>query len=312
MGDGRPVRDIDIGPGTDLEGIIGAMAESGGFESVNLAAGVRILEEMIGDGGCLRFLSFVGAVVSTGLRGIVTDMLRRRWFDAAVTTCGALDHDIARHYSHYESGSFAMDDADLAGRRIHRLGSVLVPLESYGPLIEEKVQSFLEQEYEAGTREMTPSAVCAMIGGHLGEDSFLHWAARNGISVAVPGIMDGAVGSQLWMFMQRHRDFRLDMAGDADLLSGLVFKAERSGALMIGGGISKHHTLWWNQYRGGLDYAFYVTTAHESDGSLSGAEVREAISWGKVARDARQATLHAEATAVLPFMHAALLRRLAK
>ena len=36
---------------------------------------------------------------------------------------------------------------------------------------------------------------------------------------------------------------------------------------MIGGGISKHHTLWWNQYREGLDYAFYITTAQEFDGS---------------------------------------------
>ena len=72
------------------------------------------------------------------------------------------------------------------------------------------------------------------------------------------------------------------MVGDANLLSGLIFKAEKSGAFMIGGGISKHHTLWWNQYREGLDYAFYITTAQEFDGSLSGALVREAISWGKV------------------------------
>ena len=30
---------------------------------------------------------------------------------------------------------------------------------------------------------------------------------------------------------------------------------------MIGGGISKHHTIWWNQFRDGLDYAVQVTTA---------------------------------------------------
>ena len=76
-------------------------------------------------------------------------------------------------------------------------------------------------------------------------------------------------------------DFKLNLIGDANLLSGYIFKAEKSGAFMIGGGISKHHTLWWNQYREGLDYAFYITTAQEFDGSLSGALVREAISWGK-------------------------------
>jgi len=94
------------------------------------------------------------------------------------------------------------------------------------------------------------------------------------------------------------------------LLSGLIFKAKKSGALMIGGGISKHHTLWWNQYREGLDYAVYITTAQEFDGSLSGALVREAISWGKVTKNAKQTTIHAEATTILPFLYSALLAKL--
>jgi len=79
---------------------------------------------------------------------------------------------------------------------------------------------------------------------------------------------------------------------------------------MIGGGISKHHTLWWNQYRDGLDFAVYITTAQEFDGSLSGAFVREAISWGKVTQNAKQTTKHAEVTTVLPFLYSALLTKL--
>ncbi len=185
-------------------------------------------------------------------------------------------------------------------------------MESYGPLIEEKMQSFLEEEYSAGVREMSTEDISKMIGKHLGENSFLHWAYKNEIPVIVPGIMDGAVGSQIWLFSQKHSDFKLNLVRDSDTLSGLIFKAETSGALMIGGGISKHHTLWWNQYREGLDYALYITTAQEFDGSLSGALVREAISWGKVTQKAKQATLHAEATTILPFLYSALLARLKK
>jgi deoxyhypusine synthase len=114
------------------------------------------------------------------------------------------------------------------------------------------------------------------------------------------------------MFSQKHADFKLNLLEDANLLSGIIFKAEKSGALMIGGGISKHHTLWWNQYREGLDYALYITTAQEFDGSLSGALVREAISWGKVTQKARETTLHAEVTTILPFIYAALISRLKK
>jgi len=309
---GRPVKDVTIDKETTIEEIFKEMSQSGGFEAVNLSDGLEILSSMIEDEECLKFISFVGAVISTGLRGIIKDMIKDKWFNVAITTCGALDHDIARHFSHYQEGSFTMDDSELADHNIHRLGNVLVPMESYGPLIEEKMQIFLEKEYQNGVREMSTAEICKMIGKNLGEDSFLYWAFENKVDVIVPGIMDGAVGSQIWMFTQKHNDFKLNLVEDANLLSGLIFKAKKSGALMIGGGISKHHTLWWNQYREGLDYALYITTAQEFDGSLSGALVREAISWGKVTQKAKQATLHAEVTTILPFIYSALVARLKK
>ena len=307
---GAPVKDIRITRDTGIDEIFDELMRSGGFESTNLAQGLEILSDMINDGWCLKFLSFVGAVISTGLRGVVSDMIRNRFFDVVITTCGALDHDIARNFASYHEGSFTMDDTQLARQDIHRLGNVLVPMESYGPVIEEKMREFLQKEYDSGVREMSTADITRMIGSHLGDDSFLHQAYKNNVPVVVPGIVDGAVGSQIWLFVQNHPDFRLNLIKDADLLSGMIFKATKSGALMIGGGISKHHTLWWNQYRNGMDYALYITTAQEFDGSLSGALVREAISWGKVTQDARQATLHAEATTILPFLYSALLARL--
>ena len=307
---GKPVQDISITRESSLEKIFEQMSKSGGFESRNLADGLDALTVMIKDNDCQKFLSFVGAIISTGLRGIIKDMIKNRWFDVVITTCGALDHDIARHFSNYNEGSFSLDDVTLAEENIHRLGNVLVPRDSYGPLIEEKMQLFLEEEYDNGIREMSTEDICKMIGIHLGEDSFLYWAAKNDIKVIVPGIVDGAVGSQIWMFTQKHADFKLNITKDADTLSGIIFKAKKSGALMLGGGISKHHTLWWNQYRDGLDFAVYITTAQEFDGSSSGALVREAISWGKVTQNAKQTTIHAEITTALPFLYSALLSKL--
>ena len=304
---GKPVEDFSITKDMQINKIFEQMSKSGGFESRNLADGLYALTDMIKDENCLKFLSFVAAITSTGLRGVIKDMIKKKWFDVVITTCGALDHDIARHFSNYNQGSFTMDDAELTKQNIHRLGNVLVPMESYGPIIEEKMQSFLEEEYAKGTREMSTEDICRMIGSHLGEDSFLYWAYKNDVKVIVPGIVDGAVGSQIWMFSQKHTDFKLNIIKDSDTLAGLIFKAKKSGALMLGGGISKHHTLWWNQYRSGLDFAVYITTAQEFDGSLSGALVREAISWGKVAQDAKQTTIHAELTTVLPFLYLGLL-----
>ena len=309
---GRPVKDIIINKDSSIEKILEEMEKSGGFESRNVADGVEILSAMINDKKSLNFLSFIGAIVSTGFRGIIRDMIKKKWCDVVITTCGALDHDIARHFSEYKEGSFTMDDKELADQKIHRLGNVLVPMESYGPLIEEKVQEILEQAYNSGKKEMSTADINRELGKAMGEDSFLYWAFKNDISVIVPGIMDGAVGSQVWMFAQKHPDFKLNLIDDANFLSGLIFKAEKSGALMLGGGVPKHHTLWWNQYREGLDYAVYVTTAQEFDGSLSGALVREAISWGKVTKHAKETTIHAEITTVFPFMYKALLEKFEK
>jgi len=240
---GRPVKDISIKKDDTIEKIFDQMSKSGGFESRNRVDGLNILTAMIEDKNCLKFLSFVGAIISTGLRGVITDMVKNNMFDVIITTCGALDHDIARHYSEYLEGSFTLDDIELADKKIHRLGNVLVPLKSYGPLIEEKMQRFLQKSYANGKKEMSTHEISSMIGENLGDDSFLYWANKNKIPVIVPGIMDGAVGSQIWMFTQKHNDFKLNVTADGDLLSELIFKAKKSGALMIGGGISKHHTL---------------------------------------------------------------------
>ena len=287
------------------------MTDSGGFEGRHLANGVEILKKMLNEKNCTRFISFVGALMSTGNRGIVRDMIKNKMFDCIITTCGALDHDIAKSFSSYYEGDFRLDDQFLLKKDIHRLGNILIPNKNYGPLIENKVQPILQKLYHnsKSSREFAPSEIIRYIGSHLNESSFLYWAFKNNIPVFVPGIVDGAVGNQIWLFNQSHKDFKIDILKDQTKLSEIIFDAKKTGAFMMGGGLSKHHTLWWNQYRGGLDYAVYITTASEWDGSLSGAPVAEAISWGKVTTQAKQVTLHADVSVVLPFIYYALISK---
>lgn len=301
------VKDYSIKSDT-ITSIFHNMATSGGFESRNLSNSLDILRGMQDDAQCTKFLSFVGALISTGVRGIIRDMLKTKMFDCIITTCGALDHDIARTYDDYYAGEFRMNDYSLFKEKIHRLGNVLIPVNNYGPVIEEKVQECLKDlYYRQGKRGISTYEIVDYIGSTLDESSFLYWAHKNQIPIIVPGIVDGAVGSQIWFFYQQHKDFKIDILRDETRLSDLVYDSKKSGAFMVGGGISKHHTLWWNQFRGGLDYAVYITTASEWDGSLSGAPVEEAISWSKVTTKARHATIHGEATTLLPFLYAALI-----
>jgi len=305
------VRDIRAPISRDVVNLIDQMGRSGGFMAKNLAEAASIVYRMCSDRTCTKFLSFPAAPVATGLRGVLVDMVRRGLVDVIVTASGTLDHDIARTLSAYYHGRFEMDDVQVYKAGYHRLGNVLVPLGNYGPLIERKMQAILSRLYDSGVRSVTTEELSVEIGKDLGsKDSLLYWAQRMKVPVFVPGIMDGAVGSQIWLFAESHRDFKVDVIGDERRLSDIVNESKKSGALVIGGGISKHHVLWWNQFRGGLDYACYVTTAQEYDGSLSGAQVREAISWGKVKPKAAQVTLYAEATTVLPLLASYVMTRI--
>jgi len=299
----RKVRDFHAPVSKDIASLLEGMGNGGGFMAKNLFDVAETLSSMCDRDGCTKFLSFPAAIMATGTRGVIIDMVRAGMVDVIVTTCGTLDHDISRTLADYYEGSFEMDDARLRRAGYHRLGNVLVPLDNYGPLIEKRMQALLTRVYNGGTRSMTTEELSAEIGKDLGSSkSLLYWAQKKHVPVFVPGITDGAVGSQIWLFAESHRDFRIDLIGDERRLSDITSEAKETGALVLGGGISKHHVIWWNLFRGGLDWACYITTASEFDGSLSGAQVREAVSWGKVKEKAKQASLYAEVTTVLPFI----------
>jgi len=306
----RIVKDFKINGRITIDELVKQMKASGGFTAKKLGVAVDILEEMIKKKNCLRFLSFPACIVATGTRGIIKEMIRRKWFDVIITTCGTLDHDVARSYENYYHGSFMMDDKELHKHDINRLGNILVPDKSYGIIIEDKMRAWLKEIYSEGKKELSTYELCWELGKRIkNKDSILHWCWKNAVYTIIPGITDGAVGFQIWQFSQTH-DFKVDLLEDEKLLSDLVWNAKKSGALIIGGGISKHHTIWWNQFKRGLDYAVYVTTAVEYDGSLSGARMREAVSWGKVNERASYVTVEGDATILLPIIFTTLTERI--
>ncbi len=309
-----PVKDIQLKKGISANELINELFESGGFTAKKVAIGVNILENMIKDKNCIKFLSFPACICATGTRGIIKELLKRKFFDVVITTAGTLDHDLARIWKKYYHGSFMVDDEKLHKQGINRLGNIFIPNESYGNILEEKMQPILAKIYKTKQKWSTKEIVWEF-GKQIEKeknckDSIIYWTWKNKIPIYVPGITDGAFGSQIWTYYQEHRDFTIDILKDGQELSEITFEAKKSGALIIGGGISKHHTLWWNQFKGGLDHVVYITTAVEYDGSLSGAQTREAISWGKVKEKANNVTIDGDATVLLPLMISALFERM--
>ena len=309
-----PVKDIQPQKGLNTNEFIKQLNDSGGFTAKKVATGVDIVENMIKEKNCVKFLSFPACIISTGTRGVIKELIKKKLFDVVITTCGTLDHDLARIWENYYHGSFMVDDSELYKQGVNRLGNIFIPNECYGKILEEKMQPILKKIGEKSNKWSTKDIIWEF-GKHLEgeekcEESIIYWVYKNKIPIYVPGITDGAFGSQIWMYYQTHRDFTIDLLKDEQDLSDKIFDADKSGALIIGGGISKHHTIWWNQYKGGLDHAVYITTAVEYDGSLSGAQTREAISWGKIKEEADNVTIDGDATVLLPLMINALFERL--
>lgn len=313
MKQNKIVEDIKLKKNMKTNELIKELYNSGGFTAKKLAIGVDILENMIKDKKCITFLSFPACIISTGTRGVIKELVKNKLVDVIITTCGTLDHDLARIWENYYHGSFMVDDKDLHKKGINRLGNIFIPNKSYGIILERKMRPILSKLYKTKKTWSTKEIIWEF-GKHLEkeknkDESIIYWAYRKKIPVFVPGITDGAFGSQIWMYYQEHRDFNIDLLKDEQDLSDIVFEAKKTGALIIGGGISKHHTIWWNQYKNGLDYAVYVTTAEEYDGSLSGAQTREAVSWGKIKEKSKNITINGDATVILPLMISALLDR---
>ncbi len=277
-----------------------------GFQSTNLGIAREILEE-IRKNKATTYLSFTANIIATGTRGYITKMIKEKVVDAVITTAGALEHDVMRSFSDYEIRSFNENDLELHRKGHNRIGNIIVKNKSYETL--EKINFEIFERYVE--KKLTPSKLAEEYGRYIEknskkkEDSFLYYAYKNKIPVFCPGITDGAIGLNAFFFKKlkrKNKNFIIDVVEDLEKLGELTLNAEKTAGIIIGGGISKHHLIGSNIIRGGLDYAIYLTTALEWDGSLSGAKPKEAVSWGKLKEKRKSVVVYGDATITLPLL----------
>ncbi len=300
------VNDIRLTKGITVAELVRQFRNSG-FQTHNIAVAAEILGKMAENNATI-FLSFTSNIAASGIRGIIIDLVKRKKVHALVASSGALDEDITRAKMPYLQGTFEADDAELGRKGINRMGNLFVPNECY-EYLEEKVTAVLKKIYNgSSSHDFTATQLIRQIGLNLDtEDSFVYHAARNGIPIFCPGISDGAVGLQLAFFQQTHPDFKVNELKSAIEAIDFAMSAKKEGsgkvgAIILGGGIAKHHTIISNILGGGLDYAIYVNSSSPYHGSLSGATTSEAKSWGKIGEDAADVTVYGDASVVFPLL----------
>ena len=307
----RRVGQMRLRPGMTVGELADEMRNAGVMGAGRVGRAVDIVTEMFSDPEYTVFLSLTGALVPGGMRQIFSDLIKGGYVNVVVTNGSNLIHDLLETMGlHHMVGKVDVDDEKLYEEGINRAYDIFMR-DSYFSDLEKFVCEILEN-IPLEKRDGTPiHGLLREIGLHLNdEDSILYNAAKMDVPVFSPGFLDSMLGIPLWMYSKRSK-LVINPLRDFDRFADVVYDAKKSGAIILGGGTPKHHTQYMNTLRDGLDAAVQISSARVEDGSLSGAPLRESVSWGKLKGEQMEmtSTIFGEVTTILPLIVAAALEK---
>jgi deoxyhypusine synthase len=305
--DALPVCGFSPSASMTAEQLLGAYS-SLGFQASHLAGASRIVSKMRKEKATV-FLTFTSNMVSSGLREIFAYLCREKLVDCVVTSTGSVEEDVMKCSAPFVLGSFGADDEEVKANGMNRIGNIFVKDEQYVEF-ERLHLAFMERMHRKHSGKMCMSRYVAELGATLSDkNSFLYWCSRNKIPVFLPGPLDGAMGDHFYYFNKQHwkEPFVIDAAEEVRRFYDTVLGAKKTGGIILGGGIAKHHLIGAAILRNGLDYAVYLSTGSEGDGSLSGARPREAVSWNKLKSERNSAFVEGDVTLTFPLLACSMM-----
>lgn len=283
------------------------------FNARKLAEATDILEEMIRDKNCVKFLGLSGALIPAGMRSCVVEMIKNGWVDVIVSTGSNITHDIAQCFGekYFQCDPKKVDDLALRKKGFDRIYDIVSP-SSTMVTMEKNVQNILKEIKDG---EYSTFELIREIGKRIeDEKSIVRNAYEKDVKIIIPALVDSILGIQIWMYSQDH-SLRINDMKDLDYLINLHFDLKRqkknSGALILGGGVPKNFIFQSvlvadKPHR----YVIQITTERAEYGGLSGATLEEAISWGKIDERSKFCTIYSDATIIFPLILSSLKEKL--
>lgn len=304
---------------------VGELADeygNAGIGAADVHEATRITEKMFTE-DVRVFFGLAGAMVPTGMRQLVVDLIRDGYIDALVTTGANLTHDAIEaiggkhhHGAVHGEASEREHDETLREEWVDRIYNVYLPQEHF-TLLENHLREevFAELEDTVSIRELTAelgraNAETNSKNGIEEGPGIAAAAYEEDVPIYCPAIQDSVLGLQAWIYSQTS-EFSLDALSDMTHLNDLAYHAERTGAFVVGGGVPKNYVLQTMLVTPtAYDYAVQLTMDSPSTGGLSGATLDEARSWGKIEKAGENASVYADATITLPLIVAAARERI--
>lgn len=294
---GLSVRGYDFDKGLDFSKLLDSFASTGA-QATNFAKAIEIIKEMKKESAFI-YLGYTSNMMTTGVRETIKFLVKNKYIDILVTTAGGIEEDFIKCFGEFKIGEFNLDGGNLRDAGINRAGNILIPNSRY--ISFEKWVLPILKKYNETIK--TPSELIKILGQEINnEESVYYWAWKNKIPVFCPAIMDGSLGDMIYFFKNSNPDFKLDIVADTEDFNNSSIGKKKTGMIILGGGVVKHSICNANLYRNGADYAVYLNTAAEFDGSDSGARPDEAVSWGKISQSAKSVKVFGDATILFPLI----------
>lgn len=272
------------------------------------------------------FMGYTSNLISSGLRETLCYLVKHKMVSAIVASAGGIEEDIIKCLAPTYLGEFSLKGSTLRDKGMNRIGNLLVPNDNYCkfeewivPILDKMLEE--QEEYVAkhgadcldansdvDSPIWTPSKLIDRLGKEINdESSVLYWAHKNKIPIFCPSVTDGSIGDMLFFhtFKASPKQLRLDIVADIRKINSMSMESSKAGMIILGGGLIKHHIANACLMRNGADYAVYINTGQEFDGSDAGARPDEAVSWGKIKAEAKSVKVYADATVVFPLVVAA-------
>jgi len=295
----RKVKQYKITEKTDIIELINSLKDTG-FNAKRLALACEIYNNMIIDNDCVKFFGLAGALVPAGMQGIIYDFINNGFIDVLVTTGANLTHDLAEALGfHHLQGNIELneiDDKNLHREEINRIYDVFMPNKVY-----EGIEEFISK-LEIKDYQMPVSSFLKFLGNQLPKNTYsiLEICAKKNIPIFCPAFTDSGLAMQLGF---HHQNLNLNHFADMLEMVNLAWDAKTAGICILGGGVPKNFIMQALQFcPNSARYAIQITMDRPESGGLSGATLREAISWGKLNEKAKYSTIISDATIALPII----------
>lgn len=285
--------------------LIQEMEKAGALGAGRMSRSTKLLAEILNDEDTAVFCSVAGPLVPGGLRKVIRDMIQEGMIDVLITSGANITHDLLEAFGGKHYHGIEQDDETLCQQGMGRIGDIYTKSEDF-EIFEKEISKILTK-IAGDNPNLTIREFLTEIGNSIDdEESILYTAAKKGVPIYSPGIIDSMLGLQLWMFTQDNQ-LHLDASGDMSELSDIVFGSKKVATIILGGGLPKHYALASNLLKGGVDAAIQITMDRSETGSLGGAPLEEAKSWAKAKAGSKLVTVIGDATIIFPLMLAGAL-----